>query len=453
MNLRLRLTLVVAVTFALVVVGCTYAAHVSARSRLRAETDQFLLTRADRFAHTPGNEFPQNGGDGDEAGGAGGGPSLSDPDAVVQILDSKGRVHSSIAGQPAIPIDSGDRVLAEHGGASRFRDVTVKGVEYRVLTVALTGGGAAQIARSIEGDHDVLATLDARLTLIAVIGTLIAASMAWAIARRTVKPIEDLTRKATYVAETQDLANPIPIARRDELGRLASSFNTMLEALNTSREQQKRLVLDASHELRTPLTALRTNIDLLRRARSFDADQRAELLTEADLELRELTDLVAELVELATDTRSEEPVDQIELSELVDRVVTRHRRRSGREINVEMNEPAVVNGRVALLERAVSNLVENALKFSADDTAISVVVDGSRIEVLDRGAGIAPADLPHVFDRFYRATAARTLPGSGLGLAIVEQIAQLHDGTITLGPRVGGGTIARLELPAVAPGG
>ena len=293
MNLRLRLTLVVAVTFALVVVGCTYAAHVSARSRLRAETDQFLLTRADRFAHTPGNEFPQNGGDGDEAGGPGGGPSLSDPDAVVQILDSKGRVHSSIAGQPAIPIDSGDRALAEKGGASRFRDVTVKGVEYRVLTVALTGGGAAQIARSIEGDHDVLATLDARLTLIAVIGTLVAASMAWAIARRTVKPIEDLTRKATYVAETQDLANPIPIARRDELGRLASSFNTMLEALHTSREQQKRLVLDASHELRTPLTALRTNIDLLRRARSFDADQRAELLTEADLELRELTDLVA----------------------------------------------------------------------------------------------------------------------------------------------------------------
>ncbi|HTK15831.1 MAG TPA: ATP-binding protein, partial [Acidimicrobiia bacterium] len=425
MNLRLRLTLVVAITFALVVVGCTYAAHVSARSRLRAETDQFLVTRADRFAHTPGDDFPQNGGDGDEAGSHGG-PSLSDPDAVVRILDSKGRVHSSIAGQPAIPIDRSDRALAEHGGAARFRDVTVKGVPYRVLTVALTGGGAAQIARSTDGDHDVLATLDARLTLIALIGTLVAASMAWAIARRTVKPIEDLTRKATYVAETQDLANPLEIARRDELGRLASSFNTMLEALHTSREQQKRLVLDASHELRTPLTALRTNIDLLRRARSFDADQRAELLTEADLELRELTDLVAELVELATDTRSEEPVDHIDLSELVDRVVTRHRRRSGREIDVEMHEPAVVNGRVALLERAVSNLVENALKFSADDSAISVVVDGSRIEVLDRGAGIAPADLPHVFDRFYRATTARTLPGSGLGLSIVEQIAQMH---------------------------
>jgi two-component system sensor histidine kinase MprB len=448
MSLRLRLTLVVAVTFALVVVGCTYAAHVSAKGRLRAETDDFLVQRSARFAHTAPNQFPDTGNDGDDGRGHGGGPALSDPDAVVQILDADGDVHSSITGQPALPIDAGDRDLAAHGGHSRFRDVTVKGVSYRVLTVALSGGGAAQIARNVEGEHDVLATLDARLALIALAGTLVAASLAWAIARRTVKPIEELNRKTTYVAETQDLATPLQIDRRDELGRLASSFNTMLEALLTSREQQKRLVLDASHELRTPLTALRTNIDLLRRAQSFDADQRSELLTEADLELRELTDLVAELVELATDTRSEEPVEQIELSELVDRVVTRQRRRTGREITLEQHTPVLVDGRVALLERAVSNLVENAVKFSPEGTAIDVVVDGSNIEILDRGAGIAPDDLPRVFDRFYRATTARTLPGSGLGLAIVEQIAQLHDGVITLRPRVGGGTIARLELPA-----
>ena len=448
MSLRLRLTLVVAVTFALVVVGCTYAAHVSAKGRLQAETDQFLEQRAARFAHTPPNQFPDNGNDGDDGRGPRGGPALSEPDAVVQILDADGDVHSTITGQPALPVDAGDRKLAAHGGHSRFRNVTVTGAAYRVLTIALPGGGAAQIARNIEGDNDVLATLDARLALIALAGTLVAASLAWAIARRTVKPIEELTRKTTYVAETQDLANPLQIDRRDELGRLASSFNTMLEALLTSREQQKRLVLDASHELRTPLTALRTNIDLLRRARSFDADQRSELLAEADLELRELTDLVAELVELATDTRSEEPVEQIELSELVDRVVTRHRRRTGREITLELNDPALVNGRAALLERGVSNLVENAVKFSSEGTAIEVVVDGSNVEILDRGVGIEPDDLPHVFDRFYRSTTARALPGSGLGLAIVEQIAQLHDGVITLSARLGGGTVARLELPA-----
>ncbi len=392
------------------------------------------MQRSGRFSHTPGDQFPQTG-DNDDHPSAGGGPSLSDPDAVVQILDSHGREHASIPGQPALPIDAKDRNLATHGGSARFHDVTVNNVAYRVLTVALPGGGAAQIARSIQGDNDVLATLDARLTLIAIIGTVVAASLAWAIARRTVKPIEDLTKKTTYVAETQDLANPIPVGRRDEVGKLASSFNTMLGALHTSREQQKRLVLDASHELRTPLTALRTNIDLLRRAQSFDADQRAELLTEADLELRELTDLVAELVELATDTRSDEPVESIELSELVDRVVTRHRRRTDREITVELNEPAVVTGRAALLERAVSNLVENAVKFSPQDTPIEVTVAGSTVEVLDRGVGIPADDLPHVFDRFYRATTARTLPGSGLGLSIVEQIARLHGGTITLSPR------------------
>jgi two-component system sensor histidine kinase MprB len=446
MSLRLRLTLVVAVTFALVVVGCTYAAHVSASSRLRAETDQFLLQRSARFAHTPPGKFPENGGDGDEGGP--GGPPLADPDAVTQILDAQGRVHSSIKGQPSLPIDSHDRQLAQHGGHQHFRDVTVKDVPYRVLTVALPGGGAAQIARNIKGDKDVLATLDARLLLIALGGTILAASLAWAIARRTVRPIEELTQTATYVAETQDLANPIEIDRRDELGRLASSFNTMLEALHTSREQQKRLVLDASHELRTPLTALRTNVDLLRRARALDDNQRAELLTETDLELRELTDLVGELVDLATDTRSEEPVQQIELAELVDRVVIRQRRRTGREISLDLNQPATVNGRVALLERAVSNLVENALKFSPRDTPIEVVVDGSRVEILDRGTGISADDLPRVFDRFYRATTARTLPGSGLGLAIVEQIAHLHAGAITLTPRLGGGTVARLELPA-----
>jgi two-component system, OmpR family, sensor histidine kinase MprB len=446
MSLRLRLTLVVAVTFALVVVGCTYAAHVSASSRLRAETDQFLLQRSARFEHAKSGQFPENGGDGDEGGGAGG-PALAEPDAVTQIIDANGRVQSSIKGQPALPIDAHDRQLAQHGGDRHFQDVTVKDVPYRVLTVALPGGGAAQIARNIKGDKDVLATLDTRLLLIALAGTIVAASLAWAIARRTVRPIEELTQTATYVAETQDLANPIQIDRRDELGRLASSFNTMLEALQTSREQQKRLVLDASHELRTPLTALRTNIDLLRRARSFDDTQRAELLTETDLELRELTDLVGELVELATDTRSEEPVQHIELAELVDRVVARHRRRTGREITVDVNEPAAVDGRVALLERAVSNLVDNALKFSPRDTPIEVVVDGSRVEILDRGTGIAPDDLPRVFDRFYRATTARTAPGSGLGLAIVEQIAQLHDGVITLSPRLGGGTTARLELP------
>src|SRR5258708_20771582 len=154
MNLRLRLTLVVAVTFALVVVGCTYAAHVSAKGRLRAETDQFLVQRATRFAHTPPNQFPNTGNDGDDGRGPGGGPALSDPDAVVQILDADGDVHSSIAGQPALPIDPQDPTISRHGGHERFRDATVKHVPYRLLTLALPGAGAAATPRNTHRDND-----------------------------------------------------------------------------------------------------------------------------------------------------------------------------------------------------------------------------------------------------------------------------------------------------------
>ena len=209
--------------------------------------------------------------------------------------------------------------------------------------------------------------------------------------------------------------------------------------------------MDASHELRTPLTALRTNIDLLRRARTFDAAQRDELLGETDVELRELTDLVSELVELATDTRSEELEQPVDLGELVERIVTRQQRRTGREITLEIHDAAIVDARVTLLERAIGNLLDNALKFSPAGTPVEVVVRAAVVEVLDRGTGIDPDDLPHVFDRFYRSPTARGVPGSGLGLAIVEQIAELHGGTVTLSPRVNGGIVARMNLQDATP--
>ena len=363
MSLRLRLTLVVAVTFALVVVGCVYAAHLSASRQLSSETDTFLVQRSARFTHPGPGEFPTGGHDADDGfGGPGGGPALADPDAVTQILNAKGNVVSYIEGQPKLAVDAKDRQLAQHGGEPRFRDITVGDDTYRVLTVALPNHGAVQIARSIEADKDILNSLDARLLLIALAGTLLAASLAWLIARRIVRPIEDLTQTATEVATTQNLDNPITVTRSDEIGRLATSFNSMLDALRTSREQQRRLVLDASHELRTPLTALRTNIDLLGRARNFNEEQRDELIGASDQELRELTDLVGELVELATDTRTEEPVEQIDLGELVERVVSRQQRRGEREIVLDVEGAASIVGRVTLLERAVGNLLDNALE-------------------------------------------------------------------------------------------
>ena len=233
----------------------------------------------------------------------------------------------------------------------------------------------------------------------------------------------------------------------DEVGRLAASFNTMLIALDTSREQQQRLVVDASHELRTPLTAVRTNIDFLGHATTLDAEQRAQLIAETRLELDELTNLVSEMVELATDVRSQEPVEPVPLAEVADDVAARFRRRTGHEIVVDADGAGVVEGRRAMLDRAISNLVDNALKFSPDGAPVTVTVRDTTLEVADRGPGIAPEDRARVFDRFYRATSARTLPGSGLGLSIVSQIATLHGGTVALDARDGGGTIARLVLP------
>jgi two-component system sensor histidine kinase MprB len=266
------------------------------------------------------------------------------------------------------------------------------------------------------------------------------------IASRIVRPVERLTFATETVAATQDLTSEIPVDRRDELGRLAESFNTMLVALRSSRDQQKRLVVDASHELRTPLTALRTNIDLLRRASTLDEAQYDEVLAEAQLELEELTELVGELVELATDARADEPVQPVDLGELAERVASRYRRRTGRELPIALDAPAVVPARESAIERAVANLVENACKFTPADRSVEMRVRGSDIEVSDRGPGISAEDRAHVFDRFYRATSARTMPGSGLGLSIVKQIVELHGGAVEVLPRDGGGTVARITL-------
>lgn len=446
MSLRVRLVLVVAASFVLVVVGTVYAAHVSAQRQLRSAADQFLTDRAQRFASAPAqpeHDFDNDFGPRDQ-GGPGG--ALADPDAVTQVIDANGNVVSSIAGEPVLPISTRDLSLAHAGSGYAIRNVTVNGTPYRMLTVARPSGGAVQIARDVSSDQKVLSTLDTRLFFIALAGTVLAASLAWFIARQFLRPVERLTVATAHVAETQDLSQEIPVDRNDEIGQLAASFNTMLIALDQSREQQKRLVQDASHELRTPLTAIRTNLGVLRRGATMDDADRAALLAETEAELQDLGDLANELVELATDERADEPVQEVDLGTLVGGVVERARRRTDRAIAVVVDDAAVVDGRPGMLERATKNLVDNALKFSPAGTEVDVCVRGARIEIADRGPGIAPQDRERVFDRFYRTTIARTSPGSGLGLAIVKQVADLHGATVTMQPRDGGGNVAVLDL-------
>ncbi len=449
MSLRTRLTVIVAVIVAVAVVGGAYAAQLSAHDALQSETDKFLHDRAAEIvSHPPGGD------------GGFGAPTDNDRDnhrpnyefdAVQQIIDRNGTVTDSLPGQPSLPIDAEDRAIARDLSASRYRDVTVSGQEYRMITASLSGGGAVQIAREVSETDDVLDVLRNRLVIIALAGIAFAALAAWLVMRRATRPIVRLTDTAEHIAATQDLTTPIPVKGDDEVGRLAASFNTMLIALDTSREQQRRLVVDASHELRTPLTAVRTNIDFLGHATTLDADERAQLIAETRLELDELTNLVTEMVDLATDVRSEEPVEPVVLADVAQDVATRFRRRSGTEITVTIvpedgADAGTVDGRRVMLDRAVANLVDNALKFSPPGAAVDVTVRGTTIEVADRGPGIDPEDRGRVFDRFYRATSARTQPGSGLGLSIVSQIAELHGGTVALDARDGGGTVARLAL-------
>jgi two-component system sensor histidine kinase MprB len=448
-SLRTRLTLTVAAIVAVAVIGGAYAAQYSAKQALRAETDKFLR---DRVA-TVVQQRP-----GDLGGDFGGAPTDGDHshqpsfafDAVQQTIDAKGNVTNKLPGQPSLPIDAQDRAIASRQSPSRYRDVQIGGTSYRMITASVKGGGAVQVARRVSEEHDVLDVLRTRLVLIALGGIALAALVAWLVMRRATRPIERLTKTSEHIAATQDLTTPIPVKGHDEVGRLAASFNTMLIALDTSREQQQRLVVDASHELRTPLTAVRTNIDFLGRATTLDAEQRAQLIAETRLELDELTNLVSEMVELATDVRSEEPIEAISLGDVATDVAARFRRRTGKEIVVDVAGRAEVEGRHAMLDRAVSNLVDNALKFSPNGEPVQMTVRGGVLEVADRGPGIAGEDRERVFDRFYRATTARTLPGSGLGLSIVAQIAVLHGGSVALEARAGGGTIARLTLPVTS---
>jgi two-component system sensor histidine kinase MprB len=289
------------------------------------------------------------------------------------------------------------------------------------------------------------------LALVSVGGIGVAAGLGLVVARSAVGPIGRLTKAAEHVAETQEFEAHIEIDRDDEIGRLASSFNSMLAALEESRLQQQRLVHDAGHELRTPLTALRTNIELLAKADELPAGQRRDLLDDVTFELKELSNLVTEVVDLATDAATtDEALVTLRLDELVERVVVRARRRTGREIVADL-ESWRVEGRRVMLERAVANLIDNAVKWSPSDTAVEVSLVEGRLEVWDHGSGIAASDRPRIFDRFFRSDTARGTPGSGLGLSIVKRVAEDHGGSVHVGESDGGGAVVGFSLPTTAP--
>ena len=383
-----------------------------------------------------------------------GGPELGQAGAVGQVVDGNGDIlFSSPRLDSGTPLPTGPAVAAVDSGdgSVELEDATVDGTSVRVATVALDDGYALVLARSLQEVEDSLSQLALIMVLIAIGGTAVAAVAGTVVARGAMAPARRLTATAEEVARTEDLTQRIEVEGDDELGRLGAAFNSMLAALEQSVGAQKRLVADASHELRTPLTSLRTNIETLARSPEMPDPEREQLLAELSEEMEELGRLVDDIVDLAREGAetgaASEPVD-VRLDEVTAACVERARRRAGPGIEIEAElVPAVVRGAPERLDRAIGNLLDNALKWTPAGGRIEVRADAHGVRVGDSGPGIADADIPHVFDRFWRAPSARGTPGSGLGLAIVKQVATTHGGTVVAGRSSLGGAHLELALP------
>jgi two-component system, OmpR family, sensor histidine kinase MprB len=435
-SLASRITLLATLAVGLTVAAVSIAVYFTVRVQLVSSLDDSLLRRA-QAAATP--EFY----------------SRLDfgviPDELFVATDVKVAVIYNDGRSEGITQFIGDNEIAVAVGDApeSVRTVNLGGADYRVVAVPFDNGGALILAQSMEPTQRTLDRLGLVFWVVGVSGVLIAGVAGWAVATNSLRPVRRLTDAAEHVALTEEL-KPIEITGDDELARLTIAFNSMLVALDASQRRQRQLIADAGHELRTPLTSLRTNIELLAQAdRRGDLSEsaRSELLTDIRAQIEEMSTLVGDLVELARDElliRGPEPAD---IAELLDAAVERVRRRApGITFDVEA-DPWLVLGDPHLLERAITNLLDNAAKWSPPLGTVTVRLADGALTVTDEGSGISDADLPHIFDRFYRSTESRTLPGSGLGLAIVQQTAQRHGGTVSAGNAESGGAIFRLWLP------
>jgi two-component system sensor histidine kinase MprB len=449
MRLRGKIAIAMAVLTALTAIIVAVSTYVVTDNRVRSEVDQYLNSYAQRFqdpdgrqaaitcSQGPSRRLPQGGQRNDE----------SIEGVAFQCIDANGGVVATI-GVASLPVNGRDEAIASNGRGKQIRTVQVSGDTWRVETVGIAQGGAVQIARDYGETNRVLSALRIWLSLIVVAAAAISALVGWLIARRATKPLVQLTDAAEEVASTGRLDVDVPEAGKDEPGRLARAFATMLAALGQSREQQQQLVQDAGHELRTPLTSLRTNVETLQRYPDLPKETRDSILGDLESETRELGSLVDELVQLATDTWDDEPEEEVSLAQIAERVVERTRRRTARIVEIDA-QPAPMIGRPRELTRAIGNLVDNAAKFSDAPTPVEVIVRPGFVSVRDHGPGIAAEDQPHLFDRFYRAADARSKPGSGLGLAIVDQIVRAHGGTVSVANAPDGGAIFTITFSSL----
>ena len=447
MSFRTRLTLVVAAAVALALVGASPVVYAIVRTQLRKPVDQTLAQRAAELdGHVRLIPSPYSGKLVLDVGPGGRG---IDDASLVQLYTANGKTYPGEFQNVSLPVDSKVKAAAQGRQRLYFTDTHVEGQHVRMLVVPLVGGGALQIVRPLRELDASLADIRNLLLLLDAAGIVLAAILGALVARTALRPVRRLTEAAEHVSETRDLTSRIDVEGRDELSRLATTFNTMLGGLEESARAQRQLVTDASHELRTPLTSLRTNVEVLLKHR-LEEPRRRELLKNVVEQVDELTALTAELVELARGEQPPAEPEDVRLDLLVAEAVSRARRNRPQVEFVTTLAETTVHGVPSRIERAVSNLLDNAGKWSPPDATVEVSVKNGEVVVRDHGPGIASEDLPFVFDRFYRAPAARGMPGSGLGLAIVKQVAEEHDGAVAAEQPQGGGTRMRLRLARAA---
>jgi two-component system sensor histidine kinase MprB len=451
MTFRARIAIAAAAAVALAVVLASVLVFFVVSDQLRGQIDQTLEERAAKLAPHPLSEVQSAEGESFLFLR----PGFGEPNTFVQLVRENGTTLSSIEGVE-LPVGTRAVALAAAGkpGASYFSEATVADVHVRVLTFAFGPGYAVQVARPLTEVDDTLAQVRLYLLLIAGGGITLAALLGLIVSGAALAPVRRLTETAERVSETGDLSERIEVEGRDELSRLAGSFNAMLSALEDSNRAQRQLVADASHELRTPLTSLRTNIEVLASDRALPAEERGRLLSDVVEQLGEMTTLIAELIELARAEEQTLQAEDVRLDLLAADAVERARRNRPGVAFTTRFEESVVHGVSGTIERAISNLLDNAAKWSPPGAEVEVEVRENRVTVRDHGPGIADEDLPYVFDRFYRARSARGMPGSGLGLAIVRQVAEAHGGEVVAERADGGGTriVLRLGLAPVAAG-
>jgi two-component system sensor histidine kinase MprB len=458
MTISRRMSLAAAVAVAVAIALASLGAYFAVKAKLRGEIDSSLRERASAaqmiVSAGPPPGAPQSGPfsfqvpvapeAASKFGGAAG---------VVQLVTPNGQARTPPGQAGAqLPVTPQTRAIAAGAGGTTLQDETVDGDHLRVLTEPLPDGGAVMVARPLDEVDSTLHGLVLLLAAITAGGVALAAGLGYFVSRTSLAPIMRFTARTEEIAGDPELVGRrLPVESDDELGRLARSYNTTLEALESSVAAQRQLVSDASHELRTPLASLKANLEVLLRNGPLETQDRRELTRDLTEQTDELTLLVEDVVELARNGQPQPRMEDVRLDELVVDAIERARpHASETRFEVDIDKPAVVRGEPERLGRAVRNLLDNAAKWSPAHGTVEVRVRGGTLSVRDHGPGIPPDDLPHVFERFYRARDARGRPGSGLGLAIVRQVADAHHARVSAVNAPGGGALVRIWFPGAA---